>query len=232
MEGRLLRRYKRFLADIESADGRTFTAHCPNTGAMTGCDMPGSEVWYSASNNPKRKYRHTLEVVVTPLGRIGVNTSRANKLVAEAIAAQQIGELAGYDVVHAEAAIPDEKGRFDFLLEGPGNCYVEVKNLTLSQGHGLGSFPDAVSERAVKHVRALSRQTAMGHRAVLVFCVQHTGVRLATTADDIHPEYAVALRDAMAAGVEVVAYGCSIERDEILLTTSIPFVTPSRVGGT
>ena len=151
---------------------------------------------------------------------------RANKLVAEAIAAQQFDELAGYDVVRAEAAIPDEKGRFDFLLEGPHNCYVEVKNLTLCLADGLGSFPDAVSERAVRHVRALSRQVVLGHRAVLVFCVQHTGVRLTTTADDIHPQYAVVLREAMAAGVEVVAYGCSIERDEILLNTSVPFTTP------
>ena len=229
MEGRLVRRYKRFLADIESADGRIFTAHCPNTGAMTGCNLPGSEVWYSESDNPKRKYRHTLEVVVTTLGRIGVNTSRANKLVAEAIAEQQLDELAGYDVVRAEAAIPDEKGRFDFLLEGPNSCYVEVKNLTLSLGNGLGSFPDAVSDRAVKHVRALSRQVALGHRAVLVFCVQHTGVRSTTTADDIHPEYAVALGEAMAGGVEVVAYGCSIERDEIRLTGSVPFSTSSPV---
>ena len=226
MEGRLVRRYKRFLADIESADGRIFTAHCPNTGAMTGCDLPGSVAWYSESENAKRKYRHTLEVVVTALGRIGVNTLRANKLVAEAIAGERLDELAGYDVVRPEAAIPDEKGRFDFLLEGPHNCYVEVKNLTLSMGNGLGSFPDAVSERAVKHVRALSRQVARGHRAVLVFCVQHTGVRLTTTADDIHPEYATALREAMAAGVEVIAYGCSIEREEILLTASVPFTTP------
>ncbi len=226
MEGRLVRRYKRFLADIESADGRIFTAHCPNTGAMTGCDLPGSVAWYSESENPKRKYRHTLEVVVTTLGRIGVNTLRANKLVAEAIAGERLDELAGYDVVRPEAAIPDETGRFDFLLEGPHNCYVEVKNLTLSMGNGLGSFPDAVSERAVKHVRALSRQVACGHRAVLVFCVQHTGVRLTTTADDIHPEYATALREAMAAGVEVIAYGCSIEREEILLTAAVPFTTP------
>jgi sugar fermentation stimulation protein A len=231
--GRLIRRYQRFLADIETSSGERITVHCPNTGAMTGCAQPGSEAWYSRSANRNRKYPHTLEVVVTEAGRVGVNTLTANKLVAEAIASKRVIELTGYATIRAEPAIPDERGRFDFVLgcsRDRPDCYVEVKNLTLGNGDGLGAFPDAVSERALKHVHALSRQVVVGYRAVLVFCVQHTGVRCTTTADDIHPQYGVALRQAMAVGVEVVAYGCSIERDEILLTSALPFNSPSAHG--
>lgn len=220
--GRLLRRYKRFLADVETGSG-TLTLHCPNTGAMSGCSEPGREVWYSTSDNPKRKYPHTLEVVCTPGGRVGVNTARANALVAEAMEAGRIGELAGYREIRPEVAIPGERGRFDFRLGGDGPpCWVEVKSLTLCLDSGRGAFPDAVSERAVRHVEALSARRRAGHRAVLVFCVQHTGVTFATPADEIHPAYGDALRAAAAEGVEVLAYGCRIERRRIEITTPLP----------
>jgi sugar fermentation stimulation protein A len=199
---------------------------------MTGCAEPDSEVWYSRSANLNRKYPHTLEVVVTTAGRVGVNTLTANKLVAEAIASERLNEITGYPTVHTEPAIPDERGRFDFVLgcsRDLPECYVEVKNLTLGVD-GLGSFPDAVSVRALKHVHALSRRVQAGYRGVLVFCVQHTGVQWTTTADEIHPEYGAALREAMAVGVEVVAYGCAIERDEIVLTSALPFSSPAALG--
>lgn len=224
--GRLIRRYKRFLADVETADG-VITVHCPNTGAMTGCSSPGLEVWCSTAPNPQRKYPLTLEVVCTPRGRVGVNTARANQLVAEALAQARIAELRGYTEVRREAAIPDaangRSGRFDFLLQGDdGPCWVEVKSLTLCHADGRGAFPDAVSERALGHVEALARRRRLGERAVLLFCVQHCGVRFATPADEVHPAYGAALRDAAAAGVEVLAYGCRIGRRSIVLSSTLP----------
>jgi sugar fermentation stimulation protein A len=220
--GRLLRRYKRFLADVETAAG-VMTLHCPNTGAMTGCTEPGLEVWYSTSDNPQRKYPHTLEVVCTPAGRVGINSARANLLVGEALAGGGITELAGYREVQREARIPGANGRFDFRLDGAdGSCWVEVKSMTLWLGQGRGAFPDAVSERAVRHVEALLERRRAGDRAALVFCVQHTGVCHATPADEVHPAYGAALRAAAAEGVEVLAYGCRIERDEISVSRPLP----------
>lgn len=229
MVGRLRQRYKRFLADVETPEGEILTMHCPNTGAMRGCSEPGSEVWYSDSGNPARKYLHTLEVVCSTLGRVGVNTARANRLVEEAIVGKHIGELAGYETLQREARIPGSTGRFDFLLAGPEQpssakrCYVEVKNLTLGYAGGHGAFPDAVSERALRHVDALAERVAAGDRAVLLFCVQHSGIERATIAADVHPEYAVAVRRAMERGLEVLAYGCEIERDSIRIHRRVPF---------
>lgn len=222
--GRLIRRYKRFLADIETSDGGLLTVHCPNTGAMTGCVEPGSEAWYSRSANPRRKYPHTLEVVVSRHGRVGVNTARANGLVAEALEAGVLAPLAGAALLRAEAAIPDEAGRFDFLLEDAAGmaCWVEVKNMTLCDANGRGSFPDAVSDRALKHVQALERRVAAGERGVLLFCVQHTGVRRATLADEIHPGYGSAVRSAVRAGVEVYAFGCRMDPAEIRMDYQLP----------
>lgn len=220
--GRLLRRYKRFLADVD-VDGDVQTLHCPNTGAMTGCADPGSEAWFSVSAGPRRKYPGTLEVVCTPQGRVGVNTALANALVAEAIGAGRLPELAGYPTVSREVTIPDDRGRFDFCLGGHSRpCWVEVKSLTLCLEDGSGAFPDAVSARALRHVQALEARQRAGERAVLLFCVQHTGIRCASPADHIHPAYGAALRAASGLGVEVLAYGCRIERDEISLTTPLP----------
>jgi sugar fermentation stimulation protein A len=200
------------------------TVHCPNTGAMTGCSEPGSVVWLSESPNPKRKYTHTLEMVASGSFRVGVNTAQANRLVAEALSDRRLPALAEYATVKAEAAIPDGRGRFDFRLTGMNlpDCYVEVKSMTLYRAGGVGAFPDAVSERALRHVDALVRRKRDGDRAVLLFCVLHTGVEVATTADDVHPAYGERLREAVAEGVEVMAWTCSIERDGMRLAREIP----------
>ncbi len=222
-EGKLVRRYKRFLADIETADGEALTLHCPNTGAMTGCAEPGSEVWYSTSHDPKRKYPHTLEVVCTPSGRVGVNTTRANAVVAEALAEGRLAAFPNCREIRREAAIPGESGRFDFRLgSGAEVCWLEVKSMTLCGPQGRGAFPDTVSRRAHRHLTALQARRACGDRAVLLFCAQHTGVRFATAAEEIDPDYARALRAARDAGVEVLAFGCRIEREEISLTDPLP----------
>jgi sugar fermentation stimulation protein A len=223
-EGELIQRYKRFLADVRTDSGEVLTIHCPNTGAMTGANLPGSEVWYSTSDNPKRRYPHTLEVVRTPAGRIGVNTGRANRLVEEALEQGTIDGLTGYETIRREAAIPDERGRFDFKLSAPERpvCYVEVKNMTLAYPDGRGAFPDAISDRALKHLHALQAAAKRGERAVLLFCVQHTGISVATPADEIDPAYAQSLRDAARCGVEVLALGCVLERTEIRIDRQIP----------
>ena len=216
----LLRRYKRFLADVRFPDGQEITVHCPNTGAMLGCSAPDSPAWVSLSDNKARKYAHTLEIVRTQLGDVGVNTGRANRLVEEALEAGTLQALSGYESVRREAAIPDEKGRFDFELARPGDagCFVEVKSMTLGRENGRGAFPDAVSERAARHVRALARQVQAGRRAVLLFCVQHTGIEVATLAEDIDPGYAEAVRKAVDEGVEVLAYGCEVDPAGIAIT--------------
>jgi sugar fermentation stimulation protein A len=220
----LRRRYKRFLADVEFDDGERVTVHCPNTGAMTGCAPPDSRAWVSVSTNPARKYRHTLEVVRTPLGDVGINSARANALVAEALAAGAIDALAGYPRFVREVRAPDEQGRFDFLMTGaPPDCYVEVKSMTLALGGGRGAFPDAVSERAKRHVEALERLCKSGCRGVLLFCAQHSAIRCANLAEDIDPDYAAAVRRALASGVEVIAVACAVSAVGIRVTNAIPF---------
>lgn len=219
----LLRRYKRFLADVECPDGNRLTLHCANTGAMTGCSTPGLEVWFGTSANPKRKYPHSLELVNTPLGLVGVNTALANELVAEALLAGAIVELAGFSRMRREVVVAAGPERLDFCLDsGEGACWLEVKSLTLSDADGRGAFPDAVSARALRHVDALLARRRSGERAVLLFCVQHSAVEWVTTADEIHPAYGAAVRAAAAEGVEVLAYGCRIAPEGISLDARLP----------
>jgi sugar fermentation stimulation protein A len=159
--GTLVRRYKRFLADVVLEDGTALTAHCPNTGSMLGCQTPGSRVWLSLSDNPKRKYAHTWELVELDGGAlVGINTGRSNALVREAIESGLMGELGGYDEIRPEVRYGDENSRVDFLLTGTnGACYVEVKNVTAAVREGIALFPDAVSTRAARHLRELLRRS-------------------------------------------------------------------------
>lgn len=221
--GTLIKRYKRFLADIESEQG-VFTAHCPNTGAMTGCAEPGWQVWYSLSDNPKRKYPATWELVDTAQGVCGVNTSFANKLVGEAIRRGRIAGLGPVESLQSEVPIPSGNGRFDFALGGElHRTFVEVKSVTLHVGDGQGLFPDAVSTRAVKHVRELQACVAAGHRAVLIFCAQHCGIKRVSPASEIDPSYAAALGEAIDAGVEVRAYGCTTDLQQMQVADQLDF---------
>lgn len=224
--GVLLRRYKRFLADVRLPDGSEITIHCPNTGSMRHCVVAESLCWFSDSGNPKRKYRHTWEVATTPTGHwAGINTARANPLVREGIESGVIRELQGYDRIRAEVRYGRENSRIDFLLESETErCYVEVKSVTLMEAPGQGLFPDAVSERGRKHLRELMDIVRQGDRAVLLFCVQHSGVERVAPADAIDPAYGDTLREAMTAGVEVVAYRAEIDPEQasIRLATRLP----------
>ena len=226
--GTLLRRYKRFLADIELDDGTLLTAACPNTGSMLGCCTPGSRVWLSQSDSPTRKYRHTWELVEVGGVLIGINTGLPNKLVREAIERGVISELGGYPSVRGEVAFGAERSRVDLLLQDPAraDCYVEVKNVTAAVRQGIALFPDAVSARGAKHLRELMRLTADGRRAVLVYCVQRGDVSEVRPADAIDPLYGRTLREALAAGVEVLAYRASVTSEAISLCERIEVVCP------
>ncbi len=218
----LLRRYKRFLADVELA-GECITVHCPNTGGMTNCIVEGSKCWLRDAQNPKRKYRYGWELATTPTGHIaGINSVRANALAEEAIRSGVIAELADYGDLKREVKIGD-KSRLDFLLTGGDKrCYVEVKSVTLGVCAGVGLFPDVKSERALRHIQELIQIKRLGDRAVLLFCVQHTGIERVSPADEIDPDYGVALRRAAKEGVEILAYRADIDETEVRLSRAIP----------
>ncbi|MFA7554444.1 MAG: DNA/RNA nuclease SfsA [Spongiibacteraceae bacterium] len=220
----LIKRYKRFLADVRLPSGQVITVYCPNTGAMTGCAMPGAAVWLSRSANPKRKYRHTWELVKTDAGdMVCIYSAKANQLVKEAIENDRIEALLGYESISSEVKYGDENSRIDLLLQrADQQCFIEVKSVTLLLDAGLGVFPDAVSARGSKHLRELIAMVQQGHRAVLFFCVQHTGIDCVAPADSIDRKYADTFREALAAGVEVFAYRADISVEAMSLRQSLP----------
>jgi sugar fermentation stimulation protein A len=225
IQGTLIKRYKRFLADVRLADGSIVIAHCPNTGAMTGCAEPGWKVWLSPSNNPKRKLLYTWEVVLTDRFHwIGINTHKANVLVKEAIEEGRIDELLGYKTLQSEVRFGQENSRIDFLLTDreKADCYVEVKSVTLLVDNA-GYFPDSKTLRGQKHLRELSVMVNQGKRAVLFFCVQHSGIQSVQVAKHIDPDYANELKQAMLNGVEILCYGCRVSSEKIDINQSLQF---------
>ncbi len=225
--GRLVRRYKRFLADIVTDDGESLCIHCPNTGSMLNCMGEGARVWFQRNNDPKRKLPGTWELVETPQGRLAcVNTARANRLVEEALQAGVIEELTGFTALRREVAYGTENSRVDFRLDYPaGPAFVEVKSVTLGFGDtAVAAFPDAVTTRGARHLRELAALARDGVRAVQLYCVNLTGIEAVRPASEIDPLYAAALRDAVAAGVEVLAYGVEISQEEIRLTHRLPVI--------
>jgi sugar fermentation stimulation protein A len=221
--GVLVRRYKRFFADVTLASGKEITAHCPNPGAMLGVNMPGLGAWLSRSDDPKRKLAHTLEMVETPDGAlVGVNTMLPNRLVAEALAADAIPELTGYDV-HRREVKYGEASRVDFLLEtGPGErCWLEIKNCHLSRTPPLAEFPDCVAARSTKHLGELEAMVRAGDRAVALFVVQRTDCDAFSACHDLDPAFAAALERAADAGVEVLVYGCEMSPADVRIARRI-----------
>ena len=222
----LIQRYKRFLADVVTPAGEHLTIHCPNTGAMTGCATPGDTVWYSASENTKRKYAHTWEMTQTQQGAfICVNTLRANQLVKEAIVENRIAELLDYSVIKSEVKYGEEGSRIDFMLQAEGRpeCYIEVKSVTLADKDN-GYFPDAVTLRGQKHLRELMSVAAAGKRAVLLFAVLHSAIERFSPARHIDPKYAQLLNEAQKQGVEVFAYKAELSADNMTLKSTLPVV--------
>ncbi len=222
----LIRRYQRFLADIELDIGGFETIYCPNTGAMTACGSPGDTIYYSISNNVKRKYSKTWELTETNAGHlICINPQRANDLLFDALSHSRLDEFRAYSKIQREVSLGKEKSRVDFLLtsDSGDQCYIEVKSCTWNVVHDEGAFPDTVSKRAQKHLRELIRLKNEGHRSILVFVVMHTGIKSVRAALEIDNEYALQLERAMAIGVEVFAYGATITKEGMELTATLPF---------
>ena len=225
--GTLIKRYKRFLADVTLEDGDDVTAHCPNPGSMMGLNAPGSEVWLSPARNPERKLRYSWELVRFDGRLVGINTGHPNKLVEEAVASAAIAELDGYDNVRREVRY-GKNSRIDLLLEGGGrpDCYVEVKNVTLKRdatGHGgAAEFPDSVTKRGAKHLVELGDMVAAGNRAVMVYVVQREDCDHFRLAEDLDPGYAEAFAVARSAGVEAICYSCKIGLDGIHIAAPLP----------
>lgn len=234
---RLLRRYKRFLADVELEDGRRLTVHCPNTGSMLGCAEPGSRVWLSESGNPDRKYPHTWEQVEVDDGRgatvVGVHTGRTNALVAEAVEQGRIPGLPSEGQLRREVYLPREDGgrrhRVDLVWDADGGpWFIEVKNVTAAVADGVAVFPDAVSERGRSHVETLGRMAADGARCMVVFAVQRSDVGAVAPADSIDPAFGEALRRAAGQGLALRAIRGEASAQGIELSDPIPVLLDVR----
>ena len=219
----LLKRYKRFLADVELANGDTITVHCPNPGAMIGLNVPGSKAWISDSKNPKRKLRYTLELLEIDGTMIGINTNQANKLAFEAISAGHIPALADYDTIRTEVRY-GTNSRIDILLEknSSPDTFVEVKNVHLVRQKGLHEFPDSVTSRGAKHLIELSNEVGRGNRAVMLYVIQRNDGDRFAIASDLDPAYAAAFEGALSAGVEAFAIRCNVSSNRIDALDLIP----------
>lgn len=222
-EGRLIKRYKRFLADVELASGTVTTVHCPNPGSLMGLKAPGMRVWMSTSDNPKRKLPMTLELVEADGGLVSINTNNPNKLAEEAIRSGTIEELSAFDTLRREVPY-GERSRIDILLEtSTARAYVEVKNCHLVRTPGLTEFPDSVTARGAKHLRDLKAERQAGHRAVMLFIIQRMDCDIFATAPDLDQVYHETFYEAAEAGVEILCYDCHIGLEEIYVRRRIPW---------
>ncbi|MED6334344.1 MAG: DNA/RNA nuclease SfsA [Planctomycetota bacterium] len=226
LEGRLLRRYKRFLADVELLGGERLTVHCPNPGRMQGCLPDDAEVILRDSEDSRRKLRYTLQTVRVGRQWVNVDTSLPNAVVAEAIEAGAVEELTGYSSLRREVNY-GLNSRIDILLEGESGprCYVEVKCTTLVE-HRVAMFPDAVTARGLKHLVELSRMVAEGHRAVMFYFISRADARRFEPADHIDPAYGAGLRQAIKAGVEAIAYSARVTPERLELGSPVKITIP------
>ena len=223
VSGRLIRRYKRFLADVLLDTGETVVTHVANPGAMLGLAEPGMRVWLSRSDSRTRTLPWSLELVEADGTIVGIHTGHPNRLVAEAITAGAIPELAGYTTVRREVAY-GTNSRVDFLLSAPDrpDAYVEVKNVHLSRRKGRAEFPDSVTARGAKHLAELAKVAERGERAVMLYLVQRGDAEAMSLARDIDPAYAKAFDRALASGVEAIAYACRVTKVEIEVERTLP----------
>ena len=222
---RLIRRYKRFLADCRLEDGREVTAHCANPGSMMGLAIEGSKIWLEPNDDPKKKLKYGWRLVDHENGHFtGVDTSVPNRALKEAVEKREIAALSGYSVVRPEVKY-GENSRIDFLLSGDGlrDAWVEVKSVTLSRQAGIAEFPDSVTARGAKHMAELAKMAEAGDRAIVLFLIQRTDCNHMVPAADIDPNYAKALGDAVAAGVEVIALSTRISPKGVEIANEIPF---------
>ncbi|MFW6101760.1 MAG: DNA/RNA nuclease SfsA [Bacteroidota bacterium] len=221
VHGRLIRRYKRFLADVELDNGQKVIAHCTNSGSMKTCLQEGAEVYLTPMNDPTRKTRFTWEMIKIRGSWVGINTNVPNKLAYEAVQNGAINRLKGYDKVQSEVTYGDS--RFDLYLENDNEkCFVEVKNVTMKSGK-YGLFPDAVTKRGKKHLQSLMRVKNEGMRAVMLYVVQRTDVEIFGSAWEIDPEYSETLKEAYEQGVEIIPMQTKVTPERIELLGEMPF---------
>ena len=223
VKGKLIQRYKRFLADIELSDGKIITAHCANPGSMTGLKEPGLEVWLSKSTNPKRKLAYTWELAKLEQCFVGINTNLPNQIVEEAIVGGKIKPLSQFNNLRREVKY-GENSRIDILLEANAlpDTYVEVKNVHLMREFGLAEFPDAITARGAKHLVELSKMVEQGHRAVMIYLIQYPVATKFRIAGDIDKVYATGFNSAIESGVETYAYVCDVNTTEICVRDEVP----------
>lgn len=223
ISGTLIRRYKRFLFDVRLRNHHTITAHCPNTGSMLGCSTPGSRVYLSKHNNPRRNLKYTVEMIEIDTTLVGINTLLPNRLIRKSITAGKIEALSGYSHIRPEVPY-GENSRIDLLLEDDKKkCFVEIKNCTLVEDH-VAYFPDAVSKRGLKHLLELQRQVKAGYRCVMFYLIQRTDAKSFKPADHIDPEYGRGLRSAVSGGVEIMVYDVKLNLEKIELNKPVPYV--------
>lgn len=222
IQGILIKRYKRFMADVKLANGHVVTAHCPNSGSMLECSEHGRRVYLSRHSNPKRQLRYTWEMIEMPGSLVGVNTMIPNRLVRASIEAGKIPGLSGFNSIRSEVKY-GENSRIDLLLENCGGCcFVEVKNCTLVSD-GVACFPDAVTSRGLKHLVELQHQVRLGTRCVMFYLVQRMDARLFKPADHIDPAYGLELRKAVKNGVEIIVYDVLLDLKRIRLNRALPY---------
>ena len=230
LRGTLIKRYKRFMADIELEDGTTVTAHCANSGSMLSVNEPGAEVWVTHVDDPKRKLKYTWQMIKISGAQVGINTGHPNRIVADAIKGGQIPELLGYDDLKREQKY-GKNSRIDILLTGNSKpmTYVEVKNVTMRRNlekDGPVEFPDGVTARGTKHLKELADMVSEGHRAVMFYLVQRNDADRFVIAADIDPEYAATLREVRAKGVETLCYACDITPQQIKIVRPLTLDLP------
>ncbi|SPD73428.1 Sugar fermentation stimulation protein homolog [uncultured Desulfobacterium sp.] len=219
--GTLIKRYKRFLADVRLKNGHVVTAHCANSGSMLECSAPGRPVYLTRHDSPNRRLRYTWEMIEMPSSLVGVNTMVPNRLVRVSIESGKIRELTGFDSIRSEVRY-GENSRVDLLLEqGNHRCFVEIKNCTLVSD-GVAYFPDAITSRGLKHLVELQNQIRSGNRCVMFYLIQRMDAKLFRPADHIDPAYGMELRRAVNNGVEILAYDVQMDLNGIKLNKTIP----------
>jgi len=220
LQGTLIKRYKRFFVDI-SYQNETITAHCPNTGSMMGLLNKGNNVWFSETNNPKRKLKYTLEIVNIDKKLIGINTHLTNKIVLEALNQKRIKNLVKFDNIKTEAKFSD-KTRFDFLISNnKEKCFLEVKNVTLLRQNNIAEFPDAITSRGTKHLKELIKAKRKGYESYMLYLIQRDDCKFFKIANDIDEEYKNTFDEALNNGVKMLCYDCKLNNEEIRINNQI-----------
>ena len=222
LQGTLIKRYKRFFVDIKYKN-KTITAHCPNTGSMLGLKEKNNEVWFSVSDNPKRKLKYTLEMIGVNKKLVGINTQLTNKIVLEALQQKKIEKFCKYNNIKSEVKFSD-KTRFDFLISNSKEkCFVEVKNVTLVREDQIAEFPDAITSRGAKHLNELITAKKKGYQSYLLYLIQREDCKFFKIAKDIDAEYKIAYDKALKNGVKILCYDCKLNNEEIKINNQIDY---------